>query len=219
MEETIIIILIISLFVALAGVLVWFGKKQEKLRSQDIRSMAKRLGFTHEERVDRALVDTRDYNLFNKGGSKKVKNYLSKESRHGITQYYDYSYVVSTGQSTQIHHHSIVNFRMDGMNVPRFRLLPENLFDKIGEAFGRQDIDFDDNPEFSDMFALRGPDEDKIRRVFSYPVTRALQNHKGLCIEAGGDEMMIYRRKRLKSDEIEGFLKDASEILALFYRA
>ena len=41
-------------------------------------------------------------------------------------------------------------------NVVDFEMRPENLLNKIGAALGRQDIDFDSNPEFSRRYLLRG---------------------------------------------------------------
>ena len=56
---------------------------------------------------------------------------------------------------------------MQSAQVPRFALTREGLLHRVGAALGFQDIDFDEDPEFSKRFVLKGDDEHAIREIFA----------------------------------------------------
>ena len=57
-------------------------------------------------------------------------------------------------------HHLVMCWSLAGSPLPDFELSPGSV------ALGRQDIDFETDPEFSDRYRLRGRDEDAVRRIF-----------------------------------------------------
>src|SRR2546422_3151571 len=57
-----------------------------------------------------------------------------------------------------------VQWPMEG-RLPTFMLTPEDLRAKLAVLFGGQDVDFDDSPEFSRRYRLRGTDEDAVRAL------------------------------------------------------
>ena len=42
----------------------------------------------------------------------------------------------------------------------------KSFFEKVKHAAGNEDIDFDDHLEFSDMFLVKGDNEEGIRKFF-----------------------------------------------------
>lgn len=100
--------------------------------------------------------------------------------------------------------------------VPPFELRSESIFDKIGEAFVHNDIDFDSNPEFSRRYFLRSPDETGVRSLFTSALLTFFEQippDKQWHIESSGKTMIVYRSRQLmKAAEIPHFLDDASAI-------
>ena len=79
----------------------------------------------------------------------------------------------------------------------------------IGGAFGYQDIDFDQYPEFSKSYLLRGKLESEVRLLFSHKVITWFENNKNLYVEGSGNRILYYRRrKRVKPEEIRDFMNE-----------
>ena len=91
-------------------------------------------------------------------------------------------------------------------------------FDKIGSAFGGQDIDFDENSEFSRRHRLRGEDEVAVRSLFGPALRQHLAMDPGWSLEGAGEWLIAYRkRKRVAPDELATFAEHArrfSELIA-----
>ena len=84
--------------------------------------------------------------------------------------------------------------------------------------FGAKDIDFDNFPEFSKRYLLRGPDEQRIRDFFTNDTLRFFEQLKQKwSIEANGDRIVIYHRaKRSKPAHYNDFLKQTWEAFLAF---
>jgi hypothetical protein len=61
----------------------------------------------------------------------------------------------------------VISFQSSLLSLPEFELRSENMFHKIGKAFGCQDINFESHPEFSKRYLLRGADEEAVRTFFT----------------------------------------------------
>ena len=57
-------------------------------------------------------------------------------------------YVTGGGKHTRVIRQTVIYFRSPQLHLPEFALRPENLFHKMGAAFGYQDIDFDSHRKF-----------------------------------------------------------------------
>ncbi len=101
--------------------------------------------------------------------------------------------------------------------LPNFTLRPENLFHKIGQVFGYQDIDFEAHPEFSKRYLLRAENESEVRRTFSTDVLSFYESDQKLSTEAAARQLIHYRAaKRVPPDEIAEFIKQGVRVLTLF---
>jgi hypothetical protein len=100
--------------------------------------------------------------------------------------------------------------------LPSFELRSEDVFDKIGDVFTHNDIDFDSNPEFSQRYFLQGSDETRIRNLFTAGMLayfEQIPSDKQWHVESSGNAMILYRSRQLmKAAEIPHFLDDASAI-------
>ena len=129
---------------------------------------------------------------------------------------FDYEYVVKGQKNSSNYEQSVIWFRSENLRLPNFALRPENLFHKIGGVLGYQDIDFDNNKDFSDSFLLRGKDEASIRKLFNSKILRHLQSKTSMCIEARGNTVVFYQQgKRVAPQEVEAFYQECQEIYNL----
>ena len=142
--------------------------------------------------------------LFNSGHGKEIKNFMYGEASGIKAAVFDYVYVTGSGKSRQVHKQSVVYLEPANLRVPYFSLRPENFLHKIIAAFGYQDIDFGQRPQFSNHYILRGQDEPAIRQVFSDRLLSFYESYGGTCTDAGGNQLILFRAgSRFEPHEIQ----------------
>ena len=173
--------------------------QQRRNRTADLRRMASKLDLDFEEKDEwgiKALL--RDFELFQKGGRRRITNIMSKtlglmEEKVNI---FDYQYTISTGKSSATYYQTVFFIQSKELGLPEMLIYPENFFHKIGELFGMQDIDFVEYPEFSRKFLVQG-DEWRIRRLMDEELTKFFLIERHWCLESLGFYLVFYRRKAL----------------------
>ena len=116
---------------------------------------------------------------------------------------------------------TVIWFRSPQLRLPGFVMRPEDVFHKIGSAFGYQDIDFESNrtaADFSKKYLLRGADEHAIRSLFKDNVLDFFATHSGKpVLEGRGDRLILYRPGQLiRPENISVFLEEGLEVFRLF---
>ena len=99
--------------------------------------------------------------------------------------------------------------------MPQFFARDENsIIDTLGELFGGQDIDFDEDPTFSDKFVLQGKSEPLVREFFNSKIRASfVKNHKDAYqYEGNQDCFMISVPERLTLKERLNLLADTMNI-------
>ena len=175
----------------------------KRARTESLRQTAAQLGLefnVSDEWGLRALL--RDFELFQKGGRRRLTNLMSKTTgllEEKIT-ICDYQFTISTGKSSTTHYQTIFFIQSKELGLPKMLIYPENFFHKIGNLFGMQDIDFEEWPEFSKRFLVQG-DEWGVRRIMDEKLTNFFLMEKKWCMESLGYYLVFYRRKALVKPE------------------
>ena len=99
--------------------------------------------------------------------------------------------------------------RSPGLRLPRFEVWPNML---LGGARG---INFETHPRFSRMYLLRSKDTAAIRALFGEELLAFLEHKPGTCVQGNGEQLVIYWRERIKPEEVEQFIQEGLEIVAL----
>jgi carbonic anhydrase len=201
MEEALPIVLVVGLLVLIGGIvaLVFYF---EKKRSEKLQAVATSMGFTFTRKpTGGAVPGLPGFKLFNQGHSRKAYNLMQGATGDTEVMLFDYRYTIGHGKNSHTYNQTVGLFRSTDMMLPSFMLSPENVLHKIISTFGYQDIDFEENPDFSKSYLLRGPDEDAIRQTFAKDVLAFFANHKKLSVEAGGNAILIYRASRRESPD------------------
>lgn len=143
-------------------------------------------------------------------------------TRHGrALAIFEHSYRTTRKEDFDAHAETVVAFSHKDAMLPQFRLSPENLVDKLLSGLGFQDIDFPDDPKFSQAFLLRGQDESAIRKLFSHAVRAELLSHSELVIEGAGPILLVYRpsNRYLRPEEVMPLVDTAEHIFRLLSRS
>lgn len=200
--------------IVLAVVIFLVVRHLDRRRSEALEQAALRLGMSFQAKGD--ALEAHGFSglpLFQRGHSRKLKNVASR----GDERFFGYSYTMGSGRNSSTHVQTVAVFPTS-RSLPRFELKPEGFFDRIGSVLGGQDIDFEEDPEFSRACRLKGPDEEAIREAFHAGLRQQLLSEAGWSLEGDGRWLVLYRRsKRIRPDQLADFIESARRIAALFH--
>jgi hypothetical protein len=219
--EPLIPFVFIAAVMALFGAIAYAQWQGEKKRTAALLAMAQRLGFRFEPRADIAMLGPASaLHLFTQGRDRQVSNLLAGEKSGVGVRLFDHSYVTGAGKNRKTWRQTAALLDWPTAKLPAFELRPENVFHRIGSAFGYQDIDFPTQPEFSRLFLLRGQDEARVRQAFNVAVLDFFQRHPGVSAEGEGTTLVYYvANKRCPPETTEAFMRDGLELVRRFPRA
>jgi hypothetical protein len=187
----------------------------ERQRKKEMDSFARQMGFHYVG--DTGLETGLSAPLFEKGHSRKIKN-LVEGHKDGINwRIFDYYYTEGYGKNSVVHIQTLIIPQLKS-GVPEFTLRPENIFHKIGNIFGYKDIDFDNYPEFSKKYLLKGKHDADVRKAFSPEVIRIIEKlEKKICLESDSKSLVCYlANQRMKPSEISSNMSALAEIVNLW---
>jgi hypothetical protein len=177
MNPTVIGIIVVIILVPL--VILWERHNQKKMR-QAWREVALGRGFAYIR--DREALKSRfgHFKIFGLGHSQRVIAAMSGTLQDANVVLLDYRYTTGGGRNRRVHRQTICVLSAPGLKLPHFFVRPETkLIDFLGKMFGGQDINFDEDPQFSKAFVLQGHDEEATRRLFDERVRRHFARYRG----------------------------------------
>lgn len=198
----VLLVLIISIF---------FAFYLEKKRRESLKAFALMHGYMFEAKP---LLDEKmaKFKLGKHGYSRRMRNLISGSKRGVRIEIFDYQYRVGGGKSSSTYNQTVIKVATPS-EIPSFVLSQENFFNKMAEKLGFQDIDFEEDKEFSDAFLLKGKDEVQIRQFFNKSLRNVLVSEAPITMESNGEEILIYTlRKRLKAAELDPLIACAMRI-------
>ena len=211
---------ILTVVFGLFAVIAVYSWQKEKERTRVLQTTAAQLGWSFAGSAPLNMIAGLErFALFDHGQGREIKNFMYGEVSGIKAAVFDYFYVTGSGKNRQTHAQSVVYLEPTNLNVPYFSLRPEGFLYKIFTAFGYQDIDFGQRPEFSRQYILRGQDEQAIRRTFNDRLLAFYESHPGTCTDAGGSQLFIFRGGyRCQPQEIQSYVGLGLEVLNLFPR-
>jgi hypothetical protein len=221
MEHKYVFYIIIIAGVICAAILVFcLVRYLNRQRTKALKLTAESLSFTFSEKGGQPLIDTfSGFNLFSLGYGRRISNVLAGKFNLIPVTVLDYRYTTGGGKSTKTWHQTLLIIESDKLQLPRFVLQPENIFDKIAGVFGKKDINFETAPVFSKRYQLRGDDEASIRSLFNAPVLDFYERHLGLTTEGDGVRLIYYRfGKKVAPEKIQAFIQEGGDVFNLFRR-
>jgi len=216
MEVLIPIAIVLSVAV-IVGVIAWLAYKGEQERTAKIGQLAEGMGLEFRPLGDLDLSQRLGIlQLFKLGHSRKLTNLLTGETDECRISIFDYRYTTGSGKSSHTKKLTLAALESKRLRIPAFTLRPENFFDKIGGLLGLQDIDFDDNVEFSKSFVLKSAEEEKVRKLFNRELQDFFLERTGCCVEAFPGVMVYYiPGSRRKPEEFPGLLEEAYKVFGV----
>ncbi|HSD33481.1 MAG TPA: hypothetical protein VLB49_16315 [Gemmatimonadales bacterium] len=137
---------------------------------------------------------------------------------------FEYAYVTGGGKHSNHHRLTAMLWESAEANLPRFSLGPESFFHRMAQRFGKQDFDFEEDPEFSRAYQLQGDDERAVRALFTStrramlmaeaPDGRRAPKHH---LAGAGTRLLWWRDGRLPGpDDLDQLIADGDRLRRLF---
>lgn len=211
------VLLVLGGIAVVVGLVLYFGHVYEQSRSRMLAELASEMGLEFSQQQPASWLASRSLPLFTRGYGTRYWNVLRGESEEETVFVFDYRYSVGSGKHKRTYKQTVVAFQSPQLNLPRFEMAPESFLHRLGELFGRQDIDFDDHPQFSRRYQLRGDDEQQVRQLFAPPLREYLEGTTQLCLQGERATLIVFRHgRRVPAGELKEVLREAYHIYAFF---
>jgi len=195
------------------GWFAWYTSVQARKRTEACQAQASAMGLGFAETADELIERLGDFALFKRGRRKRTRNALTGDAGDVKISIFDYQFTTGRGKHKRNHRQTVVLLESANVQAPSFSMREQGFFDKVGKAFGFQDIDFTSHPIFSKMFVLQGPDEEAVRRFFTPSLLEFFETQHKVNVEGGAGRVMIYRGgKLLPPEEVKDGLAKAYEV-------
>jgi len=210
----------IIIFVVFGGLIVTgaiFGWLSTKRRREEMVALANRLGWTYQAGNDR-MLPTRyaGFKFLERGSDRYAYNVLAGNFHDRAACAFDYHYEThstdSKGKRTTHHHHCSVVVLETGLPLKPLSIRPEGFFDRVGEFFGFDDIDFE-STEFSRAFHVWSPDRAWAFDVIHQETMEYLLGAPRFSIELLGPRVFVYQASCFSVPEFQSALALAAGVI------
>jgi hypothetical protein len=209
---------IVIAIVALAVVSVIVGNVYEQKRTKGWQEIAQKPGLEFLGENNDVLSRYGRMKAFQVGRNHRMKNVVSVDSGEVRIVAGDFRYTTGSGKHKHTHHRTVCVLESSMMNVTHCSLRPERLlWDALGQAFGGQDIDFEEDPQFSKAFVLQGEDETAVRELFDANIRAWFTERAGrnFHFEALGNTLVFHSGKRVAPAQAPELMDQAIQIMKL----
>jgi hypothetical protein len=207
------------IFIAAVIVIAIFGAIYSVIaaskRREGLFELAQRLNLTFEGGEDRGIAGRFGFlKQLDQGDNRYATNVISGTYQQNEILAFDYHYETYTqGKSgRQTHHHWFSFFILTvPAAFPDLTIRRENLFTKVAEVFGYQDIKFE-SAEFSKSFCVRSPDKKFAYDVCNAKMMEYLLANRDLSVEIENEVIALVFNTRISVEQFELNLQRLVEI-------
>jgi len=174
-------------------------KQMADARSAAMEKVAQALGLTFAAQDPYGLpTQLRGFELFSRERTRwinkgKVSNVMRGLIGDTDVYLFDYSYTVSSGKSRKTISQTVFFANNKNWFLPNFTLKPEHWWNKLMARLGLDsDINFSENPDFSEKFWLKSEFEGIVREQFTPALQRFLAQIPPVYLEGSNYYLIGY---------------------------
>ena len=194
--------------------LVILGLVQAAKRRQALAAWAAKHGLRFAQHKDHYFDDRYPaFKCLRKGGSRYAHNRMFGVFDGLQIAAFDYHYATGSGKNRSHHHFSAVIVQSPILLKP-LSIRRENIFDKVGEFFGANDIDFE-SAEFSSKFCVKSPDKKWAYDVIHQRMMDYLLAAPDFRMQFDLTQVMVWGRRKFTP---ETFQQAIDHILGIYER-
>jgi len=200
--------LIIIVGAAVIAIVAWFSAKRRK----ELAAWASGNGLTFRPRRDNGFDECyRAFGCLRRGYSRCAYNIAEGDWSSRQVTAFDYRYITGSGKNRQTHHFSAIVLRSNVALKP-LRIRSENIFDRVTEFFGLDDIDFE-SAEFSREFYVKSSDKRWAYDVLHQRTMEFLLSMPRFSIEFADRYVIAWRNRRFNVETFESAIAVVEGVL------
>jgi len=201
--------------VAIMGVFAIYRFFALRKRREGLFELAQRLNLSFNAGNDYGIPDRFNFlKQFEQGSNRYATDVLSGNYQQNDILAFDYHYETysydKSGRHTEHHWFSFWTLTLPAA-LPGLTIRRENVFTKVAEVFGYQDIKFE-SAEFSKTFLVRSPDKKLAYDVCNAKMMEYLLANRDLSIEIENNVLALVTNSRISVDKFELNLQRLIEI-------
>lgn len=212
--------------IGVAASVLWLKNKQAIARTMMLQGLAAELQLPFAEKDPFGLLaQLQGFDLLKRERSKwfrkgKITNVMRGMVGETEVYLFDYTYIVSTGKSSKKVQQTVFFANDKNWYLPNFKLKPEHWWHKIlGKLGAKTDINFSENPEFSEKYWLTGEMEDLIRKQFGPELQQFLSERPPTHLEGNNYYLLAYKPKQaLSLADTKLFFDQSCELVKLLQK-
>lgn len=118
-----------------------------------------------------------------------------------------YGRTESAGDSYNFYFRTVVAFSVQGLGIPAFSLLPTRSGNPFSEMIpGEKTIEFEEDPEFSRIYTLKGQEKKVLKQIFGSELRRVfMQSEDQWAAGVTDDHFVIFMERQTDLIEIDEF--------------
>jgi hypothetical protein len=153
-------------------------------------------------------------------GDRRVWEHTIRGSSNGVPfTAFEYTWYTGSGKGSSVDRIGAVLWTVE-QALPRFMMTSNHFWHTTGTFYRGEVIRFDESPEFSRHFRLRGDDAAKVRALFTGDIRQALEVDPRHRVAGYRQELMWWRDGSLPSpNAFDQFLMEGDRVRALFLRS
>ncbi|MHB8897386.1 MAG: hypothetical protein ACYC6Y_01420 [Thermoguttaceae bacterium] len=155
---------------------------------------------------------------FDRGTGRKLYNVIQGDAGDTRITIGDYRFTTGSGKHRTTHVYTACVLESGNLRTPHCYLRPQvAFFDRLGALLGGQDINFDDDPEFSSAYVLQADTEAAARQLFGEELRSwfAARKSERFYFETRGSLLVFHYGKTRKPAEAGQLMQQALEAMGL----
>lgn len=205
------------------GTLLWHKHKAALARTASMEQLAQTLGLSFSAVDSFGLVrQLQNFNLFERERRRWFRNGKITNVMRGLVgetevYFFDYTYTVQAGKTPKEISQTVFFANDKNWFLPDFHLKPERWWHKLQAKLGMgTDINFEENPDFSEKFWLKGSFEDQVRQQFTPALQGFLSEKPPAHLEGENYYLIGYKpRKKMDVQEARSFFQHCCEVVQM----
>ena len=194
--------LIIFLAIGIAGAVIVFSILFTMERRKKMAAYAESQGWHFTPDKDKGMSDRYpSFKCLRRGHSRWAYNIMRGDRDGRDVTAFDYHYVTGHGKNRQVHNFSALVLQSPLTLKPLY-IRPENVFDKVSDFFGKDDIDFE-SAEFSRKFFVKAPEKRWAYHVIHQQMMEYLLEAPSFHIQFDSRDVMVWRNRRFREQDFD----------------
>lgn len=194
--------LIIFLAIGIAGAVIVFSILFSMERRKKMAAYAESQGWHFTPDKDKGMSDRYpSFKCLRRGHSRWAYNIMRGDRDGRDVTAFDYHYVTGHGKNRQVHNFSALVLQSPLTLKPLY-IRPENVFDKVSDFFGKDDIDFE-SAEFSRKFFVKAPEKRWAYHVIHQQMMEYLLEAPSFHIQFDSRDVMVWRNRRFREQDFD----------------